>query len=78
MIHLLIVKSLNHFKIFRAINGFAVQYWYYAQLEALGFSGEADSNITVFEAAKNVLKAQKMYAAKNRKVSKHIGLVDAK
>ena len=72
------LNSLDHFKIFRAINGFAVQYWYYAQLEALGFSGEADSNITVFEAAKNVLKAQKIYAAKNRKVSKKIGLVDAK
>ncbi len=63
------LKVLDQFKLFRAINGFAVQYWYYAQLEALGLTGEVDSGISVLSAARNVLKEQKIYAAKNRKVS---------
>ncbi len=63
------LKILDHFKLFRAINGFVVQYWYYAQLEALGRTGEVDSGISVFSAARNVLQEQKIYAAKNRKAS---------
>jgi len=53
---------LKAFKMFRAIDGFAVQYWYYAQLYALGRTGKADSAMKVMPAWQEVERTHKALA----------------
>lgn len=43
----------------RPLAVFAVQYWFYAQIDALGRQGKADPSMTVFRAASKVLALQK-------------------
>ena len=43
--------------------GFAVQFWYYGQLDALGKSGKPDPNLSVFSAFRGVEKRNKEWAA---------------
>ena len=43
----------------RPLAVFAVQYWFYAQIDALGRQGQADPSMTVFRAASKVLALQK-------------------
>jgi 2,4-dienoyl-CoA reductase-like NADH-dependent reductase (Old Yellow Enzyme family) len=45
----------------RSIAGFAVQYWFYAQLDALGRKGEAAPDTSVFKATRSVMSAQKRW-----------------
>lgn len=45
---------LRRINMLRAIDGFAVQYWYYAQLYALGRTGRADPDLSVFAAMREV------------------------
>ena len=66
------LQILKHIKLFRAINGFAVQYWYYAQLEALGQTGKIDPEISVYKAMRQVQRDQKIFAAKNRAASQKL------
>lgn len=54
---------LKAFKTFRAIDGFAVQYWYYAQLYALGRTGKADPAMKVMPAWQEVERTHKALAA---------------
>jgi len=36
-----------------------VQYWFYGQIDSIGRTGIADPKLTVFEAAKKTMAAQK-------------------
>jgi 2,4-dienoyl-CoA reductase-like NADH-dependent reductase (Old Yellow Enzyme family) len=50
---------LKAFKIGKAIDGFAVQFWYYAQLYAIGRTGMPDSDLSVFAAWREVDRTHK-------------------
>ncbi len=45
---------LKNIKMIKALDSFAVQYWFYGQLYALGRSGKVDNDLTPFSAAKLV------------------------
>ena len=46
---------LGNIKTIRAMAGFAVQYWYYGQIDAIGRNGKANSELTVFKAAQELM-----------------------
>ena len=50
---------LSNIKTVRAMAGFAVQYWYYGQIDAIGRSGKANTELTVFKATQETLALQK-------------------
>lgn len=50
---------LKNIKIIRTIDGFAAQYWFYAQLYSLGNSGKPSTRLTPFASAKIVESTQK-------------------
>ena len=50
---------LSHIKTVRAMAGFAVQYWYYGQIDAIGRSGKANTELTVFKATQETMALQK-------------------
>ena len=50
---------LRSFKMGRAVDGFAVQFWYYAQLYAIGRTGRTDPGISVFAAWREVERTHK-------------------
>lgn len=43
----------------RAMAGFSLQFWYYAQLLALGRRGEVDRNLSVFAATRQLMKHER-------------------
>jgi 2,4-dienoyl-CoA reductase-like NADH-dependent reductase (Old Yellow Enzyme family) len=45
---------LRRFDMLRAMDGFAVQYWYYAQLYAIGRTGAPDPSLSVFKGWREV------------------------
>ena len=49
---------MGNVKILKAVAGFAVQYWFYAQIDSIGRTGSADPKITVLEATKQTMAAQ--------------------
>ncbi len=49
---------LTRVPLFRTLSSFATQYWFYAQLDALGHSGEANLKLSVFRAALQVTRQQ--------------------
>jgi hypothetical protein len=55
---------LGTLKPLRALATFAVQYWYYGQIYALGHQGEADDNLTVLAATKQIMAREKILTAK--------------
>ena len=57
------LSVLNRFKTLRTLASFAIQYWYYAQLDALGHTGAAAPALTVFSATRQVLAQQKRWLA---------------
>ncbi len=59
------LSIINNIKLFRTIGSFGVQYWYYAQLDALGKTGKPDDKITPFQATRQLMKQQKEFV-KNR------------
>jgi 2,4-dienoyl-CoA reductase-like NADH-dependent reductase (Old Yellow Enzyme family) len=61
--------SLRKIKLIRSIDGFAVQYWYYAQLYALGRTGRANPDMTVFAAMREVESYQKQWLKQRRSTS---------
>ena len=53
------LSFLEGIKALRAVTGFAVQFWYYAQLDALGKTGQAAPALSVFAATRRVMSLQK-------------------
>ena len=49
---------LTRFQLVKTLNTFAVQYWYYAQLDYLGLTGEARDDLGVGSAALRVMRQQ--------------------
>jgi hypothetical protein len=60
------LASLRKFKMVRGIEGFAVQYWFYSQLYALGRSGRPKPDMTVFAAMREVEAYQKQWLRERR------------
>ena len=60
------LSSLRKVKMLRSIDGFAVQYWYYAQLYALGRTGRGRPNMTVFQALREVESYQTQWLKERR------------
>jgi 2,4-dienoyl-CoA reductase-like NADH-dependent reductase (Old Yellow Enzyme family) len=54
---------LGRLKALRAVAGFAVQYWYYAQLDELGREGRAQPEMSVFAATRRIMALQKKLLA---------------
>ena len=50
---------LGNLKMLKAVAGFAVQYWYYGQIDAIGRTGNANAKLTVFQATKQMMALQK-------------------
>ena len=50
---------LRSFKMGKAVDGFAVQFWYYAQLYAIGRTGRTDPGMSVFAAWREVERTHK-------------------
>ncbi len=57
------LQGLRSIKMVRAIDSFAIQYWYYGQLYALGRTGKMDPNLSVFAAWREVERTHKRLAA---------------
>ncbi len=57
------LNFLARAKTLRSIATFAVQYWYYAQLDILGREGRAAPSLSVFAASKRVMALQKALLA---------------
>ena len=60
------LSSLRKVKMLRSIDSFAVQYWYYAQLYALGRTGRGRPDMTVFQALREVEGYQKQWLKARR------------
>lgn len=60
------LASLRKIKMMRGIEGFAVQYWYYSQLYALGRTGRTKLDTTVFAAMREVESYQKTWMKERR------------
>jgi hypothetical protein len=58
---------LTKIKAFKALAGFAVQYWYFEQIAVLGRTGKSDPELSVLSATKRTMKqaAIKAKALKN-------------
>ena len=50
---------LTKLKILRTVSSFAVQYWYYGQIDSLGRTGKADPDLSVWTATKQTMVMQK-------------------
>ena len=57
------LSVLSRVKVLRSLAGFAVQYWFYAQLDALGRTGRAQPGLSVFAAARRIMALQKQLLA---------------
>ncbi len=55
------LSSLRKIKMLRSIDGFAVQYWYYAQLYALGRTGRPNPDQSVFASLREVESTHKKW-----------------
>ena len=55
---------LSNLNILKAVAGFAVQYWFYGQIDAIGRTGAADPKLTVFQATKQTIALQKQLTKK--------------
>lgn len=64
------LSGLRKFKMVRGIEGFAVQYWFYAQIYALGQTGRTKPDMSVFAALREVEAFQKRWL-KERKAAQH-------
>lgn len=50
---------LTKLKMLRTVSSFAVQYWYYGQIDSLGRKGKADPDLSVWAATKQTMVMQK-------------------
>ena len=53
------LEFLGKLKTLRAMAGFAVQYWFYGQIDAIGRTGQANPQLTVFKATQETMALQK-------------------
>ena len=53
------ISWLTKLKILRTVSSFAVQYWYYGQIDSLGRTGTADPDLSVWAATKQTMVMQK-------------------
>ncbi len=60
------LQWLTRFKMLRAIDGFAGQYWFYSQLYAIGKTGRTAPERTVFQALREVEATQKKWLKDRR------------
>ena len=60
------LSRLRKVKMLRSIEGFAVQYWYYAQLYALGHTGRTKPEMTVFTALREVESSHRKWLKERR------------
>jgi 2,4-dienoyl-CoA reductase-like NADH-dependent reductase (Old Yellow Enzyme family) len=60
------LSSLRKIKMVRGLEGFAVQYWFYSQLYALGRTGRPKPEMTVFAAMREVEAYQKQWLKERR------------
>lgn len=60
------LAGLRKIKMVRAIDSFAVQFWYYSQIYSLGRTGRTDLNMTVFAALREVETYQKNWLRDRR------------
>ncbi len=58
------LSFLSSFKPLRALATFAVQFWFYGQIYAIGHRGKADDNLSVFAATKQNMALEKKLTAK--------------
>ena len=58
------LSFLSRFKPLRALATFAVQFWFYGQIYAIGHRGQADDNLSVFAATKQNMALEKKLTAK--------------
>jgi len=58
------LSFLNKLKPLRALATFAVQFWFYGQIYAIGHRGQADDNLSVFAATKQNMALEKKLTAK--------------
>jgi len=58
---------LQKISLIKAIAGFAVQYWYYAQLLAIGRTSKPDRALSVFAAIKILVKHEKSWLKERRR-----------
>ncbi len=61
---------LQNVSLIKTIAGFAVQYWYYAQLLSIGRIGKADRSLSVFSAVKILLSHERRWLRERRKFLK--------
>jgi 2,4-dienoyl-CoA reductase-like NADH-dependent reductase (Old Yellow Enzyme family) len=57
------LNGLRRFKMVQAIDSFAIQYWYYGQLYALGRTGAINPSLSVFAAWREVERTHKQLAS---------------
>jgi 2,4-dienoyl-CoA reductase-like NADH-dependent reductase (Old Yellow Enzyme family) len=62
------LSFLKRFKTLRMVASFAVQYWYYAQLDTLGHTGKAAPAMTVFAATRKVISQQQQWIAARKRL----------
>ncbi len=60
------LAGLRKIKMMRGLEGFAVQYWYYSQIYALGRTGRTKLDMTVFAAMREVETYQKNWLKERR------------
>ncbi|MEE4153683.1 MAG: NADH:flavin oxidoreductase/NADH oxidase family protein [Erythrobacter sp.] len=60
------LRFLNRVKLVRTMAGFATQFWFYAQIYALGRTGKPDRDRSVFSAWREVEAAHKEWLARRR------------
>jgi hypothetical protein len=61
------LSFLTRIKSIRAINGFATQYWFYAQIYALGRTGATAPECSVFAALNEVESTHKNWLRAHRR-----------
>jgi len=59
---------LSRVSLIRTVAGFALQYWYYAQLIAIGNSGKADRSLNVFSAVKILMRHERNWLKARRRL----------
>jgi hypothetical protein len=60
------LRFLNRIDLLRTLGGFATQYWFYAQLDALGHRGRTEPELGVLRAALRVIAQQRRFLAARR------------
>lgn len=67
------LSGLTSITFFKTLAGFAVQYWYFAQIDAIGRSGKADPELSVFSATRQTMKQALRLARDAKKALKNSG-----